>query len=67
MGWKRYTTGDKNIIVYRGIKGLSHFLDQYEKIDSIGVPRIIELGFCSVTKNIQVTEEFVDKEGCCVN
>lgn len=55
------------ITVYRGIKDFQNLLKYYQNVEDIGVPRIIELGFCSVTKNLSLTEPFVDKKnGCCV-
>jgi hypothetical protein len=60
--------GDRDIILYRGIPRLHSFLEYYKDIDEekIGTPRIIELGFSSASKKIDVTRSFVDKIGCCV-
>ncbi len=57
--------GDRNITLYRGVKGLHNFLNYYES--NSGSPTLIELAFCSSSKKLQVVQkEFVDKNGCCV-
>lgn len=52
------------IVLFRGVKGLNNFLQFFDEEKSS--PVLVELAFCSASKDINVTPNFVDRDGCCV-